>query len=75
MLLFAIGEFHKTNDPKSAQDYLETHINKNFVNVGDLSKYVQWLDAYIRDFKALGRRPKSARTSSGSIPDRPKLEH
>jgi len=54
MLLFAVGEFHKTKDPKKAQDYLETHITKNFKNVNDLPKYAQWLQIYMRDFKALG---------------------
>jgi hypothetical protein len=54
MLLFAIGEFHKTRDPKKAQDYLESHITKNFKNVSDLSKYAQWLQLYVRDFATLG---------------------
>src|SRR5438552_1604159 len=54
MLLFAIGEFHKTNDLKKAQDYLETRITKNFRNVNDLAKYVLWLQLYAREFRALG---------------------
>jgi hypothetical protein len=54
MLLFAVGQFHKTNDLKTAQDYLETKINKNFKAVSDLSKYVLWLQTYVREFGALG---------------------
>jgi hypothetical protein len=56
MLLFAVGEFHKTKDPQKAQDYLETHITNNFKHVNDLPKYIQWLQLYIRDFKALGNK-------------------
>src|SRR5215472_12359411 len=54
MLLFAIGEFHKTGDPHKAQQYLDDKITSNFKNVSDLAKYVKWLDGYIREFKALG---------------------
>ena len=54
MLLFAIGEFHKTNDPKKARDYLGTRFTKNFRNVNDLAKYAQWLQLYMREFRALG---------------------
>lgn len=61
MLLFAIGEFHKTNDPKKAQEYLETHIEKNFKNVSDLDKYLGWLQVYIREFRGLGNNFVSVR--------------
>jgi hypothetical protein len=54
MLLFAIGEFHKTNDPQKAQEYLDLHITKNFKNVSDLDKYANWLQVYVREFRALG---------------------
>jgi hypothetical protein len=63
MLLFAIGEFHKTRDFKKAQDYLDTHITKNFKNVGDLSKYVLWLRLYVTDFRRLGNTCVNVRDS------------
>jgi hypothetical protein len=61
ILLFAVGEFHKTNDAKHSQDYLETHIVKNFKNVNDLDKYLGWLQVYVREFRGLGNNFVSVR--------------
>ena len=54
MLRFAVGEFHKANDAKHAQDYLEQKITAKFKNVRDLHVYVNQLQSYIREFRALG---------------------
>jgi len=72
MLLFAIGEFHKTNDLQRAQKYLETAIVKNFKHVSDLSKYVTWLHLYAREFRALGNNCFKVRNNI-AIPLPPKF--
>jgi hypothetical protein len=54
MLLFAVGEFHHTNNLKQAQDYLEKKIVANFPNAADLPQYVQQLQSYTREFAKLG---------------------
>jgi hypothetical protein len=54
MLLFAVGELHKTGNLKSAQDYLERKITLNFKSVSDLGTYIGRLRKYASEFASLG---------------------
>jgi hypothetical protein len=54
MLLFAVGVFHRTNNDRRAQEYLEEKIVANFEQTDDLTQYSQKLQEYAQQFRALG---------------------